>query len=55
MGMEVILLTIGGAWLGRWLDTVWQTKPTMLIIGVLVGIVLGFVSAAYTLKASLKE
>jgi ATP synthase protein I len=55
LGMEVVLLAVGGAWLGRLLDSAWQTKPIMLTVGILVGIVLGFVSAAYTLKAFLKE
>ncbi|MBA4602954.1 AtpZ/AtpI family protein [Thermoactinomyces mirandus] len=55
MGTEIVLLTLGGAWLGKKLDVVWGTKPFMLLSGVLLGIGLGFVSAIYTLRALLKE
>lgn len=55
MGMEIVLLTLGGAWLGKKLDVIWGTKPFILLTGVLLGIGLGFISAIYTLKALLKE
>jgi F0F1-type ATP synthase assembly protein I len=54
-GMEIILLAIGGAWLGNKLDAVWGTKPFMLLIGVLLGLGLGFISSFYTIKAMTKE
>ncbi|KFZ39935.1 MULTISPECIES: AtpZ/AtpI family protein [Thermoactinomyces] len=55
MGMEIVLLTLGGAWLGKKLDTVWGTRPYLLMAGVLLGLGVGFFSAIYTLKALLKE
>jgi F0F1-type ATP synthase assembly protein I len=55
MGMEVILLTFGGAWLGKKLDAVWGTKPLFLLLGFFLGLALGFVGAGLTLRAFLKE
>ncbi|WP_168188773.1 AtpZ/AtpI family protein [Thermoflavimicrobium daqui] len=55
LGMEVIFLTIGGAWLGKWLDSIFSTKPIMLAVGILLGLTLGFVIAGYTLKGLMKE
>lgn len=55
LGTEVILLTLGGGWLGSWLDGVWETKPLLLVLGVFLGLALGFFSAYYTLKKIVKE
>ncbi len=55
MGMEIVLLSLGGAWLGKHLDSVWGTRPFMLLLGVLLGLGLGFTSAIYTFRALLKE
>lgn len=55
LGTEIILFTIGGAWLGNKLDAFWGTKPFLLLVGVLLGLGLGFISAAYTLRAFTKE
>jgi ATP synthase protein I len=55
MGTEVIILAVGGAWLGKLADNTWHTKPLWLLCGLFVGLLIGFVSAAYTLKAFLKE
>lgn len=55
MGMEVVLLTFGGAWLGKKLDALWGTGPYLLISGIFLGLGVGFFSAIYTLKVLLKE
>lgn len=55
MGMEVLIPTVGGAWLGKWLDQMWGTKPTFVLIGFFLGMTLGFVSAFFTLKALIKD
>jgi ATP synthase protein I len=55
MGMEIILLAVGGAWLGNKLDAAWGTSPFLLLTGVLLGLGLGFISAVYTLKAFMKD
>ncbi len=55
MGMEVIILAVGGAWLGKLADITWHTKPFWLLIGLLLGLTIGFVGAAFTFKAFLKE
>ena len=52
---EVILLTLGGGWLGNWLDGMWEMEPLLLVIGVFLGLTLGFISAYYTLKRLIKE
>lgn len=55
LGLEIILMTVLGAWVGNKLDAVWGTKPILLIVGVLLGLGLGFVGAAYTIRAFTKE
>ncbi|TCS95588.1 AtpZ/AtpI family protein [Hazenella coriacea] len=55
MGMEVLISTVGGAWLGKWLDQMWGTKPILILVGFLLGLTLGFVSAFYTFKALIKD
>jgi ATP synthase protein I len=55
IGTEIVLLTVGGAWVGNKLDAMWNTKPWMLLIGVLIGLGSGFITAFFTLKAFVKE
>ena len=55
MGMEVIFLSIGGAWLGRYLDEIFQSKPICLVIGIFWDCYFGFLSAALTLKKLMEE
>lgn len=55
LGMEVVLMTLGGGWLGRMLDERWHTHPVLLITGVMSGLGLGITSAVYTIKALLRE
>ncbi|MRG26631.1 AtpZ/AtpI family protein [Laceyella tengchongensis] len=52
---EIVLLTVGGAWVGNKLDALWGTKPFLLLAGVLVGLGSGFITAFFTLKAFVKE
>jgi ATP synthase protein I len=54
MGLEVVLLTVAGAWIGRFLDAKWQMHPVFLASGVLLGLVAGFGSAIYTLRSFVK-
>lgn len=55
LGTEIILMTVLGAWLGNKLDAAWGTKPILLIMGIILGLGVGFVSAAYTIRAFTKE
>jgi F0F1-type ATP synthase assembly protein I len=55
LGMEMVLMMLGGGWLGRMLDERWHTRPVLLITGVMLGLVLGIASAVYTIKALLRE
>ncbi|PTX62509.1 putative F0F1-ATPase subunit (Ca2+/Mg2+ transporter) [Melghirimyces profundicolus] len=51
LGLEVVVFTLIGVWVGRKLDAVWGTQPVMMAVCVLTGLVLGFVSAALTLRS----
>lgn len=55
IGMELVFLTISGAWLGRKLDAMYHSKPICLLIGILLGLGFGFASAAFTLKRFMKD
>lgn len=55
MGIEILFLTIGGAWLGRQLDEMFDFKPICLLIGILLGLGFGFASAFYTLRSFMKD
>jgi hypothetical protein len=52
---EVIILTIGGAWIGRQLDALWNVKPIGTVIGVLGGLLVGLVTAVTVFKAFTRE
>lgn len=45
LGFAVALFVGGGVWLGLWLDARFGTRPILLLVGVVVGLVL----AAFTL------
>lgn len=55
MGIEILVLTIGGAWLGRQLDEILDVKPICILIGILLGLGFGFASAFYTLRSFIKD
>lgn len=55
LGVEMLTSLLGVAWLGKWLDTRWGTEPVLLLIGIMGGLVLGYVSVFITIKAYLKE
>nr|WP_224749626.1 AtpZ/AtpI family protein [Polycladospora coralii] len=55
LGLEVILFIVGGTWIGKKCDAIFDTEPFGLLLGLLIGIALGFVGVAYTIKLLLKE
>jgi ATP synthase protein I len=55
LGTEIVILTVGGGWLGNYLDLVWHTKPIILYSGIFLGLGLGFTSAVYIFKAFTKD
>jgi F0F1-type ATP synthase assembly protein I len=55
LSFQMILLIVGGTWLGKQLDSFWQTKPAFTLIGVLLGIILGLGSAIYTVVKMTKD
>lgn len=55
LGVEMLASIFGVAWLGKWLDERWGTEPILLLIGIMGGLVLGYISVFVTIKAYLKE
>lgn len=55
LGIEIAAFTVGGVFLGKYLDALYNTKPLWIAICVLVGLAVGIVSALYTLKTFIKD
>ncbi|WP_044641336.1 AtpZ/AtpI family protein [Risungbinella massiliensis] len=55
ISFQMIFLIVGATWLGTKLDALWQSKPTFTLIGVLLGILFGLISAIYTLVRMTKD
>jgi ATP synthase protein I len=41
IGADMAICTVGGTYLGKWLDSLWGTSPWMLLLGVIVGLAAG--------------
>ncbi|SDW41138.1 Putative F0F1-ATPase subunit Ca2+/Mg2+ transporter [Marininema mesophilum] len=54
LGIEVVILTLAGAWVGKTLDAHFDSKPIFMAVGVLGGLVISFVGAALTIRSFLK-
>lgn len=54
-GMEITAFTVGGIFLGRFLDNQFASGPLWLVICTLCGLLAGFLSVFYTLKTILKD
>src|SRR5262245_62511674 len=44
IGFEIVAPVLLGVFAGRWLDTRWGSRPWLLIVGSVLGIVVGFYS-----------
>ena len=44
LGIELVAPILLGVFVGRWLDGRWGTKPWLLVVGSVLGLVLGFYS-----------
>jgi F0F1-type ATP synthase assembly protein I len=44
LGIELVAPILLGVFVGRWLDGRWGTKPWLLVVGAVLGLVLGFYS-----------
>lgn len=55
LGIEITAFIIGGIYLGKYLDRLFHSSPTLLVIGIFVGMLVGIASALLTLKAFIKE
>jgi F0F1-type ATP synthase assembly protein I len=54
-GLEIVAFTVGGIYLGHRLDAHYGSDPLWLIICTLGGLVVGILSAIYTLKTFVKD
>lgn len=43
MGMELAIAVVGMFFVGRWIDASWNTAPWGMFIGLIVGVVGGFI------------
>jgi len=55
LGLEILVCIVGGVFLGRYLDEKFHTQPIWLAIGILGGLLIGLISALFTLKTFIKE
>jgi ATP synthase protein I len=51
IGIDIAACLIAGTLLGRWLDTLWGTKPWMLLVGIVLGAVGGVYGVVKLLQA----
>jgi F0F1-type ATP synthase assembly protein I len=43
IGVDMAACTIGGTYLGIWLDKLWGTTPWMLLLGIMLGLTAGII------------
>lgn len=51
IGADMAICTVGGVYLGMWLDRLWGTAPWMLLAGVLLGLGAGIYGVVRILAA----
>lgn len=51
IGLDLAICTVGGTYLGMWLDKVFGTAPWMLLVGILLGMTAGILGIVQLLKA----
>lgn len=55
LGVEITAFIIAGVYLGKYLDHALKTAPVFLVIGIFGGMIVGILSALFTLKAFIKD
>jgi F0F1-type ATP synthase assembly protein I len=55
LGFAIALPIILFLFLGRWLDSMLHTSPLLLIIGILVGLCVAFISVFFLVQALIDE
>ena len=55
IGTEMAITTIGGFYLGNFLDRLWGTEPIFLLVGVLIGLAAGIGGIILLIKTFLGE
>ena len=55
IGMQLAIAVVGFFFLGRWLDDVFETAPWLMIIGLMLGTVGGFISFFRSVTSMVKR
>jgi len=55
LGIEVAVATLLGGFLGWWLDGRWQTKPWLMLGGLVLGAVIGWIDVWVQIKSLDKD
>ncbi|PWK10319.1 AtpZ/AtpI family protein [Tumebacillus permanentifrigoris] len=50
IGVDMASCTVGGVFLGKWLDSLWGTTPWMLLVGILLGLTAGILGVVKLLS-----
>lgn len=51
IGLDLAICTVGGTYLGMWLDKTFGTGPWLLLLGILLGMTAGILGIVQLLKA----
>ncbi|MBD3672322.1 MAG: AtpZ/AtpI family protein [Planctomycetaceae bacterium] len=54
VGWPIVLLSVGGAVLGRWLDRIWETNLRMTLTLMFAGVLIGSLSAWHLIQGTRK-
>ena len=55
VGIDLAAFTLGGYFLGAWLDHKWNNSGLGVALGVLLGVLLGILSVIFIIKAVMEE
>jgi F0F1-type ATP synthase assembly protein I len=51
IGLDLAICTVGGTYLGMWLDDLFGTEPWLLLVGIMLGLTAGILGIVQLLKA----
>jgi F0F1-type ATP synthase assembly protein I len=51
IGLDLAICTVGGTYLGMWLDDTFGTEPWLLLVGIMLGLTAGILGIVQLLKA----
>lgn len=44
IGISMMVPIIGGVYIGKWLDSIWNTQPIFLFVFILMGVIVAFMN-----------